>query len=77
MSDVVLTEIIEDMDLDHDGQVNLEEYIRDILDGEEHDEELLEREKINFKENLDKNSYLRKGLCFFLLHISSMAVGLT
>ena len=55
MRDVVLTEIVEDMDLDHDGQVNLEEYIRDILEGEEHEGDLLEREKINFKENLDTN----------------------
>ena len=55
MGDVVLTEIIEDMDLDRDGYVNLEEYIRDILDDEEHEPELEENEKKNFLENLDKN----------------------
>merc|ERR1712096_21579 len=55
MGDVVLTEIIEDMDLDRDGYVNLEEYIRDILDDEEHEPELEENEKKNFMENLDKN----------------------
>ena len=55
MSDVVLTEIIEDMDLDQDGLVNLEEYIRDILEDEDHEPELQGREEANFKENLDKN----------------------
>ena len=55
MSEVVLTEIIEDMDTDHDGEVNIEEYIRDILDDEDYEEGLKEREEINFRENLDKN----------------------
>ena len=55
MSEVVLTEIIEDMDTDHDGEVDIEEYIRDILDDEDYEEGLKEREEINFRENLDKN----------------------
>jgi len=55
MAEVVLTELIEDMDLDHDGLVNQEEYIRDIFNEEEHEPELEENEKRNFLENLDFN----------------------
>ena len=55
MSEVVLTEIIEDMDLDNDGHVNIDEYIRDILDEEDIEPGLKEREITNFKDNLDLN----------------------
>ena len=55
MSEVVLTEIIEDMDLDNDGYVNIDEYIRDILDEEDLEPGLKEREITNFKDNLDLN----------------------
>jgi len=55
MSEVVLTEIIEDMDLDNDGHINLDEYIRDILDEEDLEPGLKEREITNFKDNLDLN----------------------
>ena len=56
MGEVVLTEIIEDIDLDHDSLISIDEYIKDILDGEEVDkEELREQEKNNFQNFLDKN----------------------
>ena len=55
MSEVVLTEIIEDMDLDNDGHVSIDEYIRDILDEEDLEPGLKDGEISNFKDNLDLN----------------------
>ena len=54
MSEVVLTEIIEDMDRDNDGLVSLEEYLDDII-SEEDEADIKESEKINFQDNLDKD----------------------
>ena len=53
MAEVVLTEIIEDMDLDRDGEVSLEEYLADIL--EEEEEELRASERDNFSQHLDQD----------------------
>ena len=52
MSEVVLSEIIEDMDVDLDGQVGMEEYIADIMN-EEDDDSIKESERENFTNNLD------------------------
>ena len=54
MAEVVLTEIIEDMDLDRDGEVSLEEYLADILEDEE-EEELRASERDNFSQQLDQD----------------------
>ena len=56
MAEVVLTEIIEDMDLDRDGEVSLEEYLADILEEEEEEEaELMASERDNFSQQLDQD----------------------
>ena len=56
MAEVVLTEIIEDMDLDRDGEVSLEEYLADILEDEEAEEdELRASERDNFSQQLDQD----------------------
>lgn len=47
-----MTEIIEDMDVDRDGEVDLEEYIADIINDEDEDN-VKESEKDNFNNNLD------------------------
>ena len=52
MSEVVLTEIIEDMDVDRDGEVSLEEYIADIINDEDEDS-IKDSERDNFNNNLD------------------------
>ena len=54
MSEVVLTEIIEDMDRDNDGVISLEEYVDDII-SEEDEPDIKESEKLNFQDNLDKD----------------------
>ena len=54
MAEVVLTEIIEDMDLDRDGEVSLEEYLADILEDEEA-EEVRASERDNFSQHLDQD----------------------
>ena len=54
MGDVVLSEIIEDMDVDRDGVVSLGEYIADIFNDED-DDSIKESEKDNFNNNLDHN----------------------
>lgn len=61
MGDVVLMEIIEDMDSDLDGSVNLEEYLADIVTDED-EENIIEHERNNFSDNLDldKNGVLDK-----------------
>ena len=53
MAEVVLTEIIEDMDLDRDGEVSLEEYLADTL--EEEEEEVRASERDNFSQQLDQD----------------------
>ena len=55
MAEVVLTEIIEDMDLDRDGEVSLEEYLADILEDEEEKDELMASERDNFSQQLDQD----------------------
>ena len=57
MAEVVLTEIIEDMDLDRDGEVSLEEYLADILEDEleEEADELRASEQDNFSQQLDQD----------------------
>ena len=55
MAEVVLTEIIEDMDLDRDGEVSLEEYLADILEDEEEEEEVMASERDNFSQQLDQD----------------------
>ena len=55
MAEVVLTEIIEDMDLDRDGEVSLEEYLADILEDEEEADELRASERDNFSQQLDQD----------------------
>ena len=55
MAEVVLTEIIEDMDLDRDGEVSLEEYLADILEEEEEEDELRASERDNFSQQLDQD----------------------
>ena len=65
MSEVVLTEIIEDMDVDRDGEVNLLEYITDIINDEDEDS-VKDSERDNFNNNLDldKNGTLdRDEVC--------------
>ena len=52
MSEVVLTEIIEDMDVDRDGEVGLDEYIADIINDEDEDS-IKDSERKNFNNNLD------------------------
>ena len=52
MSEVVLSEIIEDMDVDLNGQVSIEEYIADIIN-EGDDNNVQESEQDNFTNNLD------------------------
>ena len=52
MSEVVLTEIIEDMDVDNDGEVSLVEYIADIIKDEDEDS-VKDSERDNFNNNLD------------------------
>ena len=52
MSEVVLTEIIEDMDVDRDGEVSLVEYIADIIKDEDEDS-VKDSERDNFNNNLD------------------------
>ena len=54
-------EIIEDMDSDLDGAVNLEEYLADIVTDED-EENIIEHERNNFSDNLDldKNGVLDK-----------------
>ena len=52
MSEVVLTEIIEDMDVDRDGEVSIEEYIADIINDEDEDS-IKDSERDNFNNNLD------------------------
>ena len=54
MAEVVLTEIIEDMDLDRDGEVSLEEYLADTLE-EEEDAEVRASERDNFSQQLDQD----------------------
>ena len=54
MAEVVLTEIIEDMDLDRDGEVSLEEYLADILE-EEDEDEVMASERDNFSQQLDQD----------------------
>ena len=52
MEEVVLSEIMEDMDLDKDQRISLEEYIRDMVSDQE-EESARETEKENFRENID------------------------
>ena len=52
MSEVVLTEIIEDMDVDGDGEVTLVEYIADIINDQDEDS-VKDSERENFNNNLD------------------------
>ena len=52
MSEVVLTEIIEDMDVGRDGEVDIEEYIADIINDEDEDD-VKDSERDNFNNNLD------------------------
>ena len=52
MSEVVLTEIIEDMDVDRDGEVSLDEYIADIINDDDEDS-IKDSERDNFNNNLD------------------------
>ena len=61
MADVVLTEIIEDMDSNRDGVVNLEEYIADIINDDD-EANIIESERDNFLNNLDhdKDSVLNR-----------------
>ena len=62
---MVLTEIIEDMDVDRDGEVNLLEYITDIINDEDEDS-VKDSERDNFNNNLDldKNGTLdRDEVC--------------
>ena len=62
MEEVVLSEIMEDMDLDKDNRISLEEYIRDMVSPQE-EESARESERDNFRENvdLDKSGYLERN----------------
>ena len=59
MEEVVLSELMEDMDLDHDQRISLEEYITDMVSQQE-EESFRESERVNFRDNidLDNNGYL-------------------
>ena len=62
---MVLTEIIEDMDVDRDGEVTLLEYITDIINDDDEDS-VKDSERDNFNDNLDldKNGKLdRDEVC--------------
>ena len=69
MSEVVLSEIIEDMDVDLDGQVSIEEYIADIIN-EGDDNTIQESERDNFNNNLDvdHNGQLSRDEVSFYKH---------
>ena len=62
MEEVVLSEIMEDMDLDKDKRISLEEYIRDMVSDEE-EESARESERENFRDNvdLDGDGYLDRN----------------
>ena len=70
MSEVVLSEIIEDMDVDLDGQVSIEEYIADIIN-EGDDNTIQESERDNFNNNLDvdQNGQLSRDEVSFYKHL--------
>ena len=52
MEEVVLSEIMEDMDLDKDQRISLEEYIRDMVSDQD-EESARETEMENFRDNVD------------------------
>ena len=62
MEEVVLSEIMEDMDLDHDQRISLEEYIKDMVSPKD-EESSRESERVNFRDNLDldNNGYLDRA----------------
>ena len=62
MEEVVLSELMEDMDLDHDQRISLEEYITDMV-SEKDEESIRESERVNFRNNidLDNNGYLDRA----------------
>jgi len=62
MEEVVLSEIMEDMDLDLDQRISLEEYITDMVSQQE-EESSRESERVNFRDNidLDQNGYLDRA----------------
>jgi len=57
MKDIVITETMEDMDLDSDGKISLEEYIGDLYKGEEDESEpnWVEAEREQFAQYRDKD----------------------
>ena len=62
MEEAVLSELMEDMDLDHDQRISLEEYITDMV-SEKDEESIRESERVNFRNNidLDNNGYLDRA----------------
>ena len=66
MEEVVLSEILEDMDIDKDSKISLEEYITDMVSDDD-EETSREMEKDNFRDNidLDKNGYLDRSEVLF------------
>ena len=62
MEEVVLSEIMEDMDLDQDERISLEEYITDMV-SQQDEESSRESERVNFRDNidLDNNGYLDRA----------------
>ena len=62
MEEVVLSEIMEDMDLDQDERVSLEEYLTDMV-SQEDEESSRESERANFRDNidLDNSGYLDRA----------------
>ena len=62
MEEVVLSELMEDMDLDHDQRISLEEYITDMVSPKD-EESSRESERVNFRDNLDldNNGYLDRA----------------
>ena len=62
MEEVVLSELMEDMDLDKDQRISLEEYITDMV-SEKDEESSRESERVNFRDNidLDNNGYLDRA----------------
>ena len=56
MKDLIILETIEDMDINGDGMISLDEYIRDMWDGsDEKEPEWLEIEKNNFRLYRDRD----------------------